>query len=133
MFPTCTKKLETHHMEPSLETRRLAAGCLASWAEANDANRGKLMGLGLAGSHHEILPVRTREHISCGERPPGDVCNGRGHVVHPGHGRWVHSHLCCSQLTWPMGLYMAAQFPGSKPIALRQGRACVPVAGGRNS
>eukprot|EP00983_Pelagomonas_calceolata_P046908 1140381-Pelagomonas_calceolata.AAC.10 len=36
-------------------------------------------------THHEILPVRRREHISCGERPPGDVCNGRGHVVHPGH------------------------------------------------
>lgn len=35
---------------PSLETRRLAAGCLASWAEANDANRAKLMGLGLAGA-----------------------------------------------------------------------------------
>eukprot|EP00983_Pelagomonas_calceolata_P009368 303471-Pelagomonas_calceolata.AAC.1 len=36
-------------------------------------------------THHEILPVRTREHISCGERPPGDVCNERGHVVRPGH------------------------------------------------
>eukprot|EP00983_Pelagomonas_calceolata_P133798 1161998-Pelagomonas_calceolata.AAC.4 len=30
-------------------------------------------------THREILHVRTREHISCEERPPGDVCNGRGH------------------------------------------------------
>ncbi len=29
-------------------------------------------------THHEILPVRTREHTSCGERPPGDVCNEIG-------------------------------------------------------
>eukprot|EP00983_Pelagomonas_calceolata_P043248 1138834-Pelagomonas_calceolata.AAC.2 len=35
-------------------------------------------------THHEILHVRTREHVSCGERPPGDVCNERGHV-HSGH------------------------------------------------
>eukprot|EP00983_Pelagomonas_calceolata_P021296 667155-Pelagomonas_calceolata.AAC.2 len=36
-------------------------------------------------THHEILllPVRTREHISCGETPPGEVCNERGHGVHP--------------------------------------------------
>eukprot|EP00983_Pelagomonas_calceolata_P069473 1150372-Pelagomonas_calceolata.AAC.2 len=40
-------------------------------------------------THHEILPVRTREHISCGERPPGDVCNERGHV-HPGHHHQPH-------------------------------------------
>eukprot|EP00983_Pelagomonas_calceolata_P051523 1142453-Pelagomonas_calceolata.AAC.1 len=36
-------------------------------------------------THHEIRPVRTREDISCGERPPGDVCNGRGHVGHHHH------------------------------------------------
>eukprot|EP00983_Pelagomonas_calceolata_P040413 1137603-Pelagomonas_calceolata.AAC.5 len=42
-------------------------------------------------TRHEILPVRTREHISCGERPPGDVCNdGRGHAVHPGHHHQPH-------------------------------------------
>eukprot|EP00983_Pelagomonas_calceolata_P052703 1142960-Pelagomonas_calceolata.AAC.6 len=31
-------------------------------------------------THHEVLPVRAREHVSHGERPPGDVCNGRGRV-----------------------------------------------------
>jgi len=40
-------------------------------------------------THHEILPVRTREHISCGERLPGDVCNEIGHV-HPGHYHQPH-------------------------------------------
>lgn len=32
-----------------MEARRLAAACLASWAEASGANKAKLMGLGLAG------------------------------------------------------------------------------------
>eukprot|EP00983_Pelagomonas_calceolata_P091981 1157616-Pelagomonas_calceolata.AAC.6 len=37
-----------------------------------------------------ILRVRTREHISCRERPPGGVCNERGHIVHPGHYHQPH-------------------------------------------
>eukprot|EP00983_Pelagomonas_calceolata_P018443 577842-Pelagomonas_calceolata.AAC.1 len=41
-------------------------------------------------THHEILPVRTREHITCKERPPGDVCNERGLVVHLGHHHQLH-------------------------------------------
>eukprot|EP00983_Pelagomonas_calceolata_P131836 1161814-Pelagomonas_calceolata.AAC.10 len=41
-------------------------------------------------THHEILPVGTREHISCGERPPGDVCHERGRVVHPGRHHRPH-------------------------------------------
>jgi len=41
-------------------------------------------------THHEILLERTREHTSCGERPPGDVCNEIGHVVHPGHYHQPH-------------------------------------------
>eukprot|EP00983_Pelagomonas_calceolata_P068807 1150094-Pelagomonas_calceolata.AAC.3 len=40
-------------------------------------------------THHEILPVRTRGHISCGEGPPGDVSNGRRRI-HPGHHHQPH-------------------------------------------
>eukprot|EP00983_Pelagomonas_calceolata_P024271 764748-Pelagomonas_calceolata.AAC.1 len=49
-------------------------------------------GLTFSQTHHEILlvMVKTREHVPYGERPPGDVCNESGHVVHPGHHHQPH-------------------------------------------
>lgn len=59
----------------ALEARRLAAGCLAAWAEAGEANRAKLMGLGLAG---EWAGARGMDHWCRNSVNYGILCFYRG-------------------------------------------------------